>query len=448
MKKLTVTLLFTIGLSVKIYAQDTPAYSQISNDSLSRSIAALRKDLDVLKNLKISGTVQAQYQIADTSGAKNFDGGDFPKNSNNRFMIRRGRIKFTYTGKNSLYLLQLNMTERGVNLMDIYARYTEPWLNTFSLTAGVMNRPFGFEIQQSSGERESPERSRFSQLYLTNERDLGAMLTFQPQKKLRGLKIDAGLYNGTGILVPGTNTPAGAAPGTTSIAGVTEFDYVKDFIGHAAYYRALKNDKIKVGFGVSHYNGGFMYQNNKVYTSFKNDSTGKVWVAADTTYKKFKNKIAPRIYYGVEGFFSINTRLGTTVLRGEYFAGTQTGTATNTRSPQVQPDATAAMYVRKFSAVYAYFIHRIAKTKHELVVKYDWYDPNTKVSAADLNGTNGMKEGEIKYTSLGFGYNLYLTQHVKFMFFGNIVKNEITKITDYKKDLKDNIYTVRMQYRF
>ena len=112
------------------------------------------------------------------------------------------------------------------------------------------------------------------------------------------------------------------------------------------------------------------------------------------------------------------------------------------------PSATASMYSRHFSAGYVYFIQRIMTSKHEIAVKYEWYDPNTKVKAGDLNGTNGMKEGEIKYTMLGVGYNLYLTPNVKFMFHYNMVTNETTKITGYKKDLKDNIFTARMQYRF
>jgi hypothetical protein len=449
MKKAISTLILTMGLFLCGYAQENT--SQISNDSLNKSLNALKKDFDLFKNLKITGWVQAQYQIADTAGAKNFDGGDFPTSSNNRFMIRRGRVKFTYNAKNSQYVLQINATERGVNLVEIFAKYTEPWTQSFSLTAGVMNRPFGYEIQQSSADRESPERSRFSQSMLQNERDLGAMLSFQPQhgKPLYGLKIDAGFYNGGGIIVPGTSTPAGAPSGTTSVTGLTDFDYKKDFMGHIVYYKSLKEDKIKFGVGASHYNGGFIAQNNKVYQQITTDAAGnKVWVAKDTSSRSFKNKILPRVYYGVEGLFSIKTIIGTTTVRGEYFFGTQTGTDVSNRSPQVMPTATAAMYIRQFNAGYAYFIQRIGTSKHEVAFKYEWLDPNTKVSGKDLNGTNGMKEGEIKYTMFDIGYNLYLTPNVKFLIHYNMVTNETTKITGYKKDLKDNIFTIRMQYRF
>ena len=413
----------------------------------------MKKDVDILKNLKINGWVQAQWQMADTAGAKNFDGGDLPVNSNNRFMIRRGRIKFTYNGKNSLYVFQLNASERGVNIADIYAKYTDPWTKAFSITAGVQNRPFGYDIQMSSADRESPERARWTQVFLPNERDMGAMLTFQPQKgkPLSGLKIDIGLFNGTGIAVPGTGIPAGstAAVGVTGVNGFTDFDSYKDIIGHIAYYKETKNHKIKYGVGFSHYNGGFAYQNNKVYNTIKTDTAGnKVWTIADTINKNYKGAYAPRVYSGVEGLFSINTVVGTTTIRGEYFTGTQTSKSTDSRSPQSTPVATDAMYIRSFSGGYAYFIHRIGKSKHEVVFKYEWLDPNTKITPTDLNGKNGMTQGELKYTMMGFGYNLYLTDNVKFMFHYNIVSNEVAKIKGYTYDLKDNMLTIRMQYRF
>ncbi len=450
MKKILILPFILLALSIN--AQDTTK-TTISNDSLHKSYLSLKKDFELLKNLKVSGWIQAQYQYADTLGAKNFDGGDFPTNSNNRFMIRRGRVKFTYTGKNSQYVLQLNATERGVNLTEIYAKAIDPWKHAFSITVGMQNRPFGYEIQQSSADRESPERSRFSQMLLPNERDLGAMVSFQPQKgkKLYGLKIDAGFFNGVGAAVPGTGIPAGstAAVGVTGVNGLTDFDNYKDFMGHIAYYKTTKNEKIKYGIGFSHYNGGFAYQNNKVYSSIKTDSVGnKVWVVADTNSRKYKTALAPRIYFGVEGLFSIKSMIGTTTVRGEYFTGTQTGRDVDTRSPQSTPTITDAMFVRNFNAGYIYFIQRIGKSKHELVYKYEWYDPNTKISASDLNGLNGMKQGEIKYTMMGIGYNIYLYENVKFMFHYNMVSNEVTKIKGYTYDLKDNILTIRMQYRF
>ncbi len=420
---------------------DAQVETQKELDSLKIVVSDINKNLGWLKNLKVGGWIQAQYQYIETKGAKNFDGGDFPANSNNRFMIRRGRVKFTYTNKYSEYVFQLNATERGVNIADIYGRFILPKAPAFSVTAGVMNRPFGFEIEQSSSVRETPERSRFNQTLMPNERDMGAKIQFIPVKgkKLYGFRIDGGFYNGQGIAVPGT---------TPSFAWTTDYDSFKDFIGKMRYDRSTKNDKINYGLGVSHYNGGFLYQNNAIYNNIVSDSLGiKSWQIADSTrgpaYSKHK---APRIYYGVDAQISIKSTLGTTSIRGEYLAGTQSGSLTSSRSPSTLLPVT---YVRNFNAGYAYFIQRIGQTKHELAFKFEWYDPNTKISGKDLTGTNGMTDAELKYTMIGIGYNYYAHENVKFMFHYNMVTNESANgLTGFTKDIRDNVLTLRMQYKF
>src|SRR6478735_5882985 len=46
--------------------------------------------------LNIGGYIQPQFQYIQEKGAKSYGGGDFNPNSNNRFMLRRGRIRFEY----------------------------------------------------------------------------------------------------------------------------------------------------------------------------------------------------------------------------------------------------------------------------------------------------------------------------------------------------------------
>lgn len=412
-------------------------------DSLSNKLKELTSEVSFIKNLKITGWVQAQYQWTQTNGAKTFDGGDFASNSNSRFMIRRGRVKFTYTNNLVQTVLQLNATERGVNLVDIYGKVTDPWTKSFSLTAGVMNRPFGFEIQQSSSERETPERARFTQLLIPNERDLGGMLSFQPikGKKLFGLKIDAGLYNGVGIAVPGTTSLNGS--------GLIDFDSYKDFIGRIYYKKSLKDDKINFGLGCSHYNGGFVYQNNRVFNQLVPGDEGPSWNMRDTINNtSLKGKKAPRIYYDFEGQFSVKTKLGTTTLRGEYIFGKQSGMIDESKSPSVLPSKTDT-YIRDFNGGYVYYIQRIAKSKHELALKYEWYDPNSQLSSNAFGAMTNFTKAELKYTMIGVGYNYYYNENLKFMFYYNRVYNEkASGILGYEKDLKDDVFTLRMQYRF
>lgn len=320
-----------------------------------------------------------------------------------------------------------------------------------------MNRPFGYEIEQSSSIRETPERSRYTQILMPNERDMGAKITIAPPngKKFHGFKLEVGMYNGQGIYVPGTTTPPGYPVNTTPVIGVNETDFQKDFIGRMQYYSHNKNEKIKYGIGFSHYRGGNLYQNNRVYDNMVTGTDGvKNWTLADTTTKVYKNHTAPRIYYGAEYYFSINTSFGTTTIRGEYITGTQSGSSGSSASPFYSPISTDT-YVRHFDGMYTYFIQRIGKTKHEIALKYEWYDPNTKVKGIEIYGgtKNNFTSADIKYTQLGFGYNYYMYDNVKFMFFYNIITNESTgdavnSIAGFSKDINDNILTVRMQYKF
>lgn len=445
--RLSITLLLVFLISSTVLRSQSTD-TQIT-DSLQRQIKGLQNDLSDLRKLKVSGWIQTQFQSAQSLGVANFEGGNFAANSDKRFMIRRGRIKFTYNGKNTQYVMQLNGTERGLNLTEIYAIATDPWLHAFSVSGGVMNRPFGFEIDQSSAVRESPERSRYTQILMPNERDMGAKIIFvAPAKsKLSGLRLDAGFYNGQGVYVPGTTTPAGYSAGSTPVLGVNEFDFKKDFIGRLTYYKSAKAGKINYGIGVSHYNGGIQYQNNRSYSQIQeNPSSQKVWMISDTSNTVYKNKIATRIYYGAEAFFSFKTTVGTTTFRGEYIQGTQPGTSATSASPFFLNTSTPDTYLRQFSGMYAYFIQRYHK--HEFAFKYEYYDPNTKVTGSDINTASNFSTADIRYEQFGFTYTHYTFENVKFMFHYNIVRNESTGLTAYRKDLKDNVFTLRMQYRF
>lgn len=436
---LSVIVLFTIASK----AQET---KEISNDSIQKSLTDLKKAVDVMKRIKTSGWIQAQLQFADSSGQQSYDGGNFSANVDKRFMIRRGRVKFTYQNQNSEYVLQVNLTERGINVADIYAKVTDPWTKWISLQVGLFNRPFGFEVQQSSSDRETPERSRYTQILLQNERDMGAALMIEAPKKskLYGLKFTGGFFNGVGIPSNGDyNNP------TAGKQFVNDYDVFKDFIGRLNYNKSLKEDKIKFGVGVSHYNGAIRQFNNTVYSKTQTDSTGLLkWVAQDSTNMDLKGKGAAKIYYGADAQFSIKSKIGTSTLRVEYMFGQQPGTASSSTSQAFEQKT--ATYIRKFSAYSAVLVQRIGKTKHELAVKYSVYDPNTKIAGDVIGKTgSGFNTTDLAYTDIGFGYINYFNDHIKFMIYYNLVTNETTKgISGFSKDLKDNVLTLRMQVRF
>jgi hypothetical protein len=434
----SVFIMVTTG---NLFSQETMT---ISNDSLQKSLANLKKDLDVLKKIKINGWIQAQLQFADSSGQQSYDGGNFSPNTDKRFMIRRGRFKFTYANQLSEYVMQVNVTERGINAADVYAKVTDPWTKWMSLQVGLFNRPFGFEIQQSSADRETPERSRYTQVLLQNERDMGAALIIEAPKnsKFNGFKFTGGFFNGPGI-------PSNGDYNNPTKPFVNDFDVYKDFIGRMSYTKPICSNKIKFGLGVSHYNGAVRQFNNTVYSKIERNEEGNyTWVALDSTKNVLQGKGAAKIYYGADAQLAVKSVLGTTTLRGEYMYGTQPGTSSSSTSQAFE--VKTATYIRNFKGYSALFVQRIGKSKHEIALKYSVYDPNTNVSGNDIGkaGT-GLNATDIAYTDIGFGYVNYFNDHIKFMLYYNLVQNETTKnFQAYSKDLKDNVFTLRMQIKF
>jgi len=439
--------------------EDQSAAVKQSADTLNTKIENVKSDLDLLKKLKISGYIQAQWQLADTTGqASAFSGGNFPKNADNRFAIRRGRVKFTYEGTLSRFVVQIDATEKGVALKDAYVNFKDPWLQMFSIQGGVFDRPFGYEISYSSSLRETPERSRVYQTLFPGERDLGAMLTIQPRKESRFnfIRLNAALIAGNGI-----------AP---------EIDSKKDFVGQLGINRTTRNEKFRYAIGVSYYNGGFFQETPNVYkmTTLEDSIYSGKGFLVDTTDSN-KGEYARREYYGLDAQFSLDWMIGLTTLRGEYITGTQPGTSANNISPNnrllpnpytvTSSNGTSTTYsggpvdtyIRNFNGGYVYFIQNILHSRHEIVVKWDYLDPNTKVSGNEITSkvnTRSTKMGvaDIKYTTWGFGYNVRLYSNLKLMAYYEIVKNENTSLTtstaNYTKDIKDNVFTLRLQFKF
>ena len=444
MKNIFLNVFVLLSFNGTFFSQN----SKSADSSIQKKIEKLEEFEKKASKIKVTGWVQAQFQIAESRGQNSYDGGNFATGQFDRFMIRRGRVKFTYSQNLSQYVLQMNATERGVNLVEIFAKVTDPWTKSVSLTSGVMNRPFGFEIQQSSADRETPERSRYVQMLLPNERDLGVMSTFQPLKgkKLFGLKLEAGIFSGNGIYVPGTGSTG--TTGNTTAAGLIDTDNFKDIMARLHYKKSFKEEKYNLGIGASHYFGAIAYQNDNVYNHIETDNSGKKsWIAENQG--GFTGKRAPRIYFAAEFQFAMKSLIGTTTIRGEYMTGTQSGSLSESKSPNIVTYNTSETVIRKFNGGNVYLVQRIGKTKHEIVAKYEWYDPNTLLSSNDFSSGTSFKAAELKYDMLGIGYVNYWDENVKFMIYYNLVKNESANgISGYEKDKLDNVLTFRMQYRF
>ena len=427
-KNVFVAFLLSVSISGSAFAQEnggTPSWQDVEQ---------LKEDNALAKKIKISGYVQMQYQKADTAGISSFAGGNFASGVDNRMTVRRGRVKFAYDNEGTRAVMQLDITEKGVGIKDAYFSVTEPWMNAVSLTGGVFDRPFGYEISYSSNLRETPERSRIFQTLFPGERDLGVRLTIQAPKTSNWnfLKLDLGIFNGNGIAV--------------------ETDSYKDFIGHLCATKTSSDEKMVWGLGTSYYDGGFATKTDKNYSI--EEVNGVKAFSASNNSRGDKSK---RQYFGLDGQFSYDWSAGITQIRAEYLTGTQPGFASSSSS--LTAAANGDVFNRKFNGFYVYLIQNILETPLQAVVKYDVYDPNTEVSGNEIglsaSGAIETNAADVKYSTLGVGLNYRFNSNIKLMAYYDMVANEKTSnivsssnLSNISNDIKDNVFTLRMQYKF
>lgn len=396
-------------------------------DTLAKAIEQLQSDVSWLKNLKISGYIQAQAQFADSLGAKtDMAAKAFPTGSDTRFGIRRGRLKFVYSSNPlSQYAMQIDVSEAGVKTKEVYAKFTEPFTKWVSLTAGLQNRPFGFEVEYSSGLLESPERARMNQSLFKDEYDLGAMLTIQAPKTspYNWIKLDAGFFSG-------------------SIENKDPMDYKKkkDFIGRLNLSKTFLNESLKISGDISYYNGGVPNNSTKIY---KVQDVGGVSSFTANTVDSMSN--VKREYYGVDAQISYASPFGMSTLRGEFTKGQQVSASSDITNPTA---LSAGLYVREVQGYYVMFVQNIGQSRHSITVKYDTFDPNTKVSGDQITTSGKFTSTDIKYSDLGLGYICRIDANTKLTIYYDINKNESSGISKFTKDVKDNVWTIRLQYKF
>ena len=399
---------------------------------MGKGLLSIYKKFD---HIRISGYMQPQFQVAQQKGIKSFNGGDFAPHVNNRFMFRRGRIRFDYARFNKdnrpslQFVFQFDGTERGVFIRDFWGRLFENKWQLFTFTTGMFARPFGYEVNLSSSVRETPERGRMSQILMKTERDLGVMASFEPRRHnhpLRYLKLDAGIFNGQGL------------------AGPNEYDSYKDIITRLSVKPYPVSSSVSISAGLSLLEGGFIQNTKYVYQTSGTNGSKKFVV--DSSENNIGQK-APRKYRGADMQVKIKHNWGFTELRGEFWWGTQTSTESNTETPGTL--MSVPYYIRKFNGAFFYLLQNIANTRHQVGVKYDWYDPNTAVSGLEIGqGANNIGPANIKFNTLSVGYIYYINENLKILAWYDMIKNENTSLSDYSTDIKDNIFTCRMQFSF
>lgn len=470
---------------------------------------------------QLKGYLQAQYQyffIPDTIGAttpyfSHFTGGPFVGfSSNQRFMIRRGRFGVQHTSTLSKGVITFDMNERGFRIKDIYASLSDPKFRTIHLQMGLFPRPFGFEVGYSSSLRESPERARIIQTLFPEERDMGVMLTFKlpEEKTLSFFSLSLAIVNGNGSAI--------------------ETDKWKDLIGRLRIDKPVETDNFSFSTGFSVYHGYMNHIFEPVDTIASNtftkyyiykftenliDTTGRttkgfvIDTAATFSSGRTGGKVL-RQYFGIDLQVRFITPFGKSKLFAEYIWGTQptpvyfkdveqayivyngmnsfsyTGPMLGVAWPmydQPQPyNPTAVGYrikhhhtfIRSMAGFYVTYAQEILNTNFEYVIKYDWYDPNTKVKGKEifydeelyLNDPTYVKTylspADIAYTTIGFGLRYHFNKNLNLTIYYDNIRNEKARIGPYEgdlrlgrmpspgftRDLDDDAVTIRMQYKF
>jgi hypothetical protein len=383
-------------------------------------------------NLKITGYFQFQYQKAQTKGQTSVAGGDFLKDVNERYMVRRGRFKFDRVDEYTNIVFQLDATQDGVSLRDAFIQVKDPKWKTFTLTAGQFTKPFGYILSYSSVNRELPERPRVHQTLLPSERDLGAMLSIQ-SPKLPMLKYEIGFFNGSGM-------------------DAKEYDSKKDLSTSLHYQFNNSNKNWSLGLGTSYYKG---YVRSGTTTLFQNGTIASQKGFIANTASENIGTYAPRNYLGFDLQTDFTTAWGKTSIKAEYIKGKQPGLAASASitgpqaSKSLGAQATTDLFNRTFNGYFIWMVQEIPHTQLQIIASYDHFDPNTFISGAQIGqaGTN-TGAGDIQYNTLGAGLVYYISKQVKFTSYYDHPINEKTSLTGFNSDLRDDVFTLRAQYRF
>lgn len=398
-------------------------------EELEERTGLLESKLNKLSCLKISGYVQAQYQYAQEKGSTkvgNHTNEKVPTDDEGegygRFGIRRGRVKIAYEKNISKAVFEMDITEKGVSTKNAYFNVSDPWTKSCSLQFGVFDRPFGYELGYSSSTRESPEYSVMCNKLFPDEKDLGVMLTLAAKKEspISFLKFQAGAFAGNGLK--------------------QESNSRLDFIGRLSLKKNLDGNG-EMECGVSYYNGG-VYQGTKNVYSMNRDA-----FVADTADSNL-GEYAKREYLGFHGALTLSSDAGMTKLMAEYVFGQQPGAQNNTKSPNDNDNGKTDTYLRDFSGWYIMFVQDLGLSPLSIVAKFDSYDANRKLRKDEV-GLNGSGKADLAQRTVGSGLIWRAMSNLRFTAYYEWNRNEKSKnVKGYDSDVKDNLFTLRAQYKF
>jgi phosphate-selective porin len=370
-------------------------------NALDDRVLVNESDLGKLNKIKVSGYIQAQWEHY---------GADLEKTNgyNNTFYIRRARIKFTYEPADGVkFVLQPDFSTGNLALKDAYAVVNIPKLKNVTFWMGQMNRP-NYDVEYSSSSRELLERARVTTTIYPGEREIGAKLEYTGIKVplLAQIMIMNGNFTGT---------------------QAKDVDSRKDVMARFVYSVKLPDAGVGIDFGANHYFGNTLAKTNQYVKKSDGtlDSLNNVWRYLDKHWTGGEI----RIYADVLGGMSV---------KAEYVAGINNiPSAVASTATMAQKKAAPNLY-NNFAGYYLTLVKNIG-AKNQAVVRYDYYDPNTKLSGDAANNA-------LFYKTWSFAWQHYLNDNIRITAQYTMPKNETNASNP--SDFKDNLFTIRVQAKF
>jgi phosphate-selective porin len=318
------------------------------------------------------------------------------------------------------FVLQPNYEVHQVTLKDAYVQLNDRWINTFSLWVGQFNRPT-YEVEYSSASREFAERTLMTRTLYPTERDQGAKLEadFVTTYDIP-LKLQFAVLNGN----------FGEGPLASQSKDV---DNGKDIMARAVYSLKIPSKGLGIDFGGHTYLGKttVIAQTTPVPTVFSDVNNNPFTPVVGDQFKKELFGAEMQVYYDFLGGMS---------LKGEYIRGTYSGT---TNAAQVNTLFNANK-IRNVEGYYISFIKNVGKV-NVASIRYDVFDPNTK-----LSGDAVKTSDDLKYNNWTYAWQYFFNENIKIMASYVMPINEKSQNAgaDYKQDKHDNIFTLRLQAKF
>jgi hypothetical protein len=396
---------------------------QAKVDGLDETVSATKSAVDRLSKIKVSGYIQGRFESrANSANGVNAMGRPA---TTNQFLVRRGRLKTTYDGTNTEYMLQIDATGSGVVLKDAEATFVDTWSPLgFRLTLGQFKWPFGYEVLQSSGDREMPERSLVIRSLFPGERDRGARLT----GKYENLRFALALVNGTGS--QDAIYPANDQNTFKDVVARVGADFEWVVFGLSGYFgRAITTTLPTTRTAISG-------TDRNMDGTITPDELTISSTAVPASYRRFS---VARYGADVQLYFDI-PELGGLALKGEFILAKNGNLDQGAVDPATMMPIPKACYDVTAMGGIVTLVQNVGEYLG-VVLRLDTYDPRySKALDAGCTAQIAASTGD-RVTTFGGGLLLYGSANIK----GTLIYEHIG---DQGSPKADDIFTAQLQARF